>query len=643
MRLWRNGSRRGALSRLLLRNAFVGGSFLSVIHSDNLDSSVGQLRESGGILWDDGVARLPLELGSSSVVRERELFTGEERAGRRGLREEEAVVHSDKETQATVLSKTVAACLFGFLFVNMALLYLVHWKDADIRVQVYKMVCVTISIFCAVLLNQAIEVFLLEQVIPTPFPRGFGVKVTEPIEIAVGLGVTLFMFASISFLCFRFREQKTYLYAIKNIVGHLCAFAAIFCFGKLQQAEWLLPGFHPIIRMSLVFFMAQFLLFVSRLSSIRVRDSWGKGVASEGFQEALPSSPSVVTVEPAGEPAVEPESGPDSSPLASPREETPCIPEIRPGDKSPARSSMTTRQILLEMEEEESQETVGNWTDAAEEGEDEAWVVSATFLTNQIICYAIMGEIPGIEGDQVQHTQSEVNRLWYFVVLFLFCSGIMTCVRVNTVGMKDAWALRITRNWQMMAAISMMWCLFRIGDWQTQIWTDYNKPLAHPIGAFAMSMLSVCVIVLLDAVADKLPSCLRLLQPKPIGVGTVVVCENEASQKSMADQEKEEKIVRGTTAVELTLRTLINGFGVLVGLSWEKAFNSSLITIVTGFADEHHRVLPICTLSLALVAFVLPAWRKFIVPKALKTEAEHKKDIMQENARLDENIFLGIC
>ena len=89
---------------------------------------------------------------------------------------------------------------------------------------------------------------------------------------------------------------------------------------------------------------------------------------------------------------------------------------------------------------------------------------------------------------------------------------------------------------------------------------------------------------------------------------------------------------------ENVLRTLIQGFGLLVGLSWDKAFDVAEFGIVFGFENTLTKrpVISRIVLGLSLVAFVLPAWIWYVVPLAQMSEAEIEaiidEEIMREEA-----------
>lgn len=89
---------------------------------------------------------------------------------------------------------------------------------------------------------------------------------------------------------------------------------------------------------------------------------------------------------------------------------------------------------------------------------------------------------------------------------------------------------------------------------------------------------------------------------------------------------------------EAVLRRLITGLGLLVGLSWDKAFDVAELGIVYGFENSFARrpVISRVALALGLVAFILPAWVWYIVPYAQMSEARWIELIIREREAVGE-------
>merc|ERR1719160_72482 len=73
---------------------------------------------------------------------------------------------------------------------------------------------------------------------------------------------------------------------------------------------------------------------------------------------------------------------------------------------------------------------------------------------------------------------------------------------------------------------------------------------------------------------------------------------------------------------EKALRHLMDALGLLMGLTWEAAFDQAAETTEERFAADNLRkriVLKICV-AVGLCTVVLPAWRWYILPKVQESE-----------------------
>eukprot|EP00929_Paragymnodinium_shiwhaense_P087133 TRINITY_DN47419_c0_g1_i1.p1 TRINITY_DN47419_c0_g1~~TRINITY_DN47419_c0_g1_i1.p1 ORF type:complete len:578 (-),score=147.00 TRINITY_DN47419_c0_g1_i1:53-1786(-) len=519
---------------------------------------------------EEGVAREPGE-------GHEETDGGEEEEGGEPAGEEEEMTLKEEMAHAhvTKLTWTVSVMIFGFLFVNMALLYLVNWRDADIRAQLYKMIAVTISIFCAVLLNSAMLTFLFEQFLPSPFPRGLALG---PVPPWLKISLTFIIFAAMMwvmdygiYLC---RDRHAVVFGIKSIVCHLTAFAAIHCFAELQMEEEWLPEYKNC-KVGGVAFLAWLVFTTLRSLFFQLRKLWQR--------QANPHAAASASF---GRSAYQQMSGLGDEDIADSES-----PEAAPKKRMSFKRAHAHEDF---------------WTEQAEEGEDEATAIAVTFLVNQWFCYLITGHIPELEGDEFRPTTVQLRMLFCVAVGAALFVTVMSVASAKYVPLLGHNAIgRFFLNVDFAGAVIMAWSLFRYTDWWTHELTDYNKPLAHALNAFIVSAGAILGILVLDAIADKIPKLLG---------------------RNSGDVPAE--------AVEKAVRTIIDGLGVLVGLCWEKCFSTSLLTIVEGNARlRSHFVISVGALSMLLVAFVLPAWAWYIVPKALKQGADHEKDIAAEAER----------
>jgi len=108
------------------------------------------------------------------------------------------------------------------------------------------MINTTISIFAAVMMNASVFALICEQIIPSPFPRGFNLQAVKDehkdpnhaMYFIIGFFVVLFNFFVINWLCWKKKNNHHTLFGIESITGHLCAFSGIYCFGNLMELHW---------------------------------------------------------------------------------------------------------------------------------------------------------------------------------------------------------------------------------------------------------------------------------------------------------------------------------------------------------------------------------------------------------------------
>lgn len=196
--------------------------------------------------------------------------------------------HGGHHVVADDTTFTVSVMLFMFLTVDMVLLYFVNFPDPNIRQFSWSMLSTTISIFCAVLLNNAAGSFFLEQLLPSPFPRGFGMKVGHRENIVVASGLFVFCFTMLSVSGYVARHDHKYRFAVQGIGGHITGFAFIAAGGHWQ--EIFEEDLIYVVLITLCFFCVA---AVARVISLKVRQSLEPGNAhwteevTEGEDEAF--------------------------------------------------------------------------------------------------------------------------------------------------------------------------------------------------------------------------------------------------------------------------------------------------------------------------------------------------------------------
>lgn len=477
------------------------------------------------------------------------------------------------------ISFTVSVMLFMFLCVDMVLLYFVNSTDANIRQFAWSMLGTTISIFCAVLLNEAVRSFFLEQILPSPFPRGFNIHVGHREHILVASFVFTCCFTTLSFAGWLLHDNHRYLFAVKGIGGHITGFAFIAAGGHWQEV--CSENFGVVALVTLSFF------FVAAL--LRVCSFWAR-----------------------------------------------------------SRYAPTPENLRGSADADE-------WTEMVVEGEDEAFALAIGFLVTQVILFNITGILQPMHGVTKNHTMEEVHHLFAWVLVFVVVLVILSWSRSQlnkereSIEVGGCTAERVVSFSQHLSAFIASWLLLKAFEWMMSI-VFKNMALGMMVNAFVVTLISIFAILILDRWADKLQKD-EVDQPteNPVVAG---VDEEEqpsytrdnsgASRGSREGSRHLHSTVVGVAQMfhgealdksnhARALRTIMEAFSFLTGLSWEKAFDSANATLVVGVPSfSHHRVLSKVGISVSLVCLVLPAWLWYVVPKAMKGWKWHRDNINKE-------------
>lgn len=480
--------------------------------------------------------------------------------------EHEAVHGEEGEShEVTPLMFTVAVLLASFLFANVGLLYLVNYPDEDIRSAIYNMISSSMSIFIAVTLNAGLFSFFLEQIIPSPWPRGFHIPVTHTLEFLVGLVIFIATFSFVNVFGWVWRDDETKLYACAVIGGHITAFAGITTLGTLQVQAGRSPNFMQHHHYAVVL-AAWVVLVVLRTLSQATRNYFAGALVD------------------------------DYSPVGQhrqPRDPNSCHPHHE-----------------------------DHWRAEVCEAEDEASSLILSFLINQLGIWKITGRMMPLHGeeDASLHTESEISEM------ACFGAGAMLLLGVSSVAAKIVPALprlggnapmsfqsRLFTGFQMLCAMSMSWFALDVGFWVMQRVLHGTLldsfAMAQVVNALGLTAASILCIIVLDRIADRW------------------------QEKSQVDGSDEEKAYEH---LERAFRKVIEAFGLLVGLVWEKASDAAIEIIVEGNSHLAHHPVISKIMAFFLVSLLLfRAWLQFIVPLATKSKEQHKTamqlDVLQRS------------
>eukprot|EP00929_Paragymnodinium_shiwhaense_P121025 TRINITY_DN9314_c0_g1_i1.p1 TRINITY_DN9314_c0_g1~~TRINITY_DN9314_c0_g1_i1.p1 ORF type:complete len:692 (+),score=145.52 TRINITY_DN9314_c0_g1_i1:116-2191(+) len=527
------------------------------------------------------------------------------------------------EGAVTKTTVTVSLLLFGFLVFDMVLLHLVNYNDANVRSYIYKMISSTISIFCAVNFNEALTCSI-DQLLYAPRPWGLGFEdLGGPCRFAVEMVIFALTFVLLNVLCYHFRFDNTRLHAVQVIGGHIVAFSGIATFGRLQLLQ---PTSLLWVVGAAAF--AGVLCIVFRLASMCLR------------------------MKAAGEQTV--------------------ISAIGLLDGEARHSTVKTDLVL-----EHGHSVPHDWRHSICSAEDEATAIITSFLAQQVVGLLIAGRLSPLEletGKSVQHTFTEVQKLFYCALIFSLLLCITTYCRASLdrgqLVDPTSMNVRLTNGTQNFLAMTMSWSLFFMSDAQMSLVLQKHEHLTEVATAFVVSGLAVLGVIILDFFADNVHANDKADDKRTGHFGTVyrvhsrmdnpdmmmmramasqesllsttgdlsahvqvMITEHSADLQNFGDEEDDldDDYLRAslptldTSHLEKALRAVIGAFGLLVGLAWEKAFHASGEAIIEGVpAVRGHIVVGKFCMAAVLVMLVLPGWQAFIVPMAQKHWQEHE-------------------
>lgn len=553
--------------------------------------------------------------------------------------------HGEEDEEVNPVTVTTSFLLMLFIAFDMCLLYLVNYNDANIRSYSYKMISTTISIFCAVLFNQALFAFIFKQLLASPWhtetgiPRGLGIEVKPWHKLVVGLVVFSLAWTMLNWMCWKHRRNESTVYAARSLGGHISAWAAIITFRNCmslflpEKAEtedaaeaeaahtgvcWSLVGVWSVA--------ALFMVFAS-WCSMSVRRKY------TGLRHGV----------------------------------------SRRGSVSP-----------MTPEQEDRNREKKYWRVSICEGEDDATALVLSFVVLQVSIYWITGALPPLGSIGGTHPLAqELSLLWLTGLFFVVLLALTFIIIFKEEEIEKSYiAERLMSGSQSFMAMCMAWSLLRMGDWHMRKWMT-QKEMAQVVNASVMSAFSVICIIFLDKIADAYAperqtrqeytrimtdyqentnttsrnskdtstepgdsTTLTALVDSPGRRGSLLnpnVPELPsmherlsalilARPNEMLDVNDMFEKLTDNTSLEKALRTIIDGFGLLVGLAWDKAFDAADEAIVEGTHGLHeHVVIAKMAIAALLVLFVIPAWKWYIVPKACMHWTVHEEIIQRES------------
>eukprot|EP00927_Polykrikos_kofoidii_P066659 TRINITY_DN62214_c0_g1_i1.p1 TRINITY_DN62214_c0_g1~~TRINITY_DN62214_c0_g1_i1.p1 ORF type:complete len:620 (+),score=96.90 TRINITY_DN62214_c0_g1_i1:108-1967(+) len=248
--------------------------------------------------------------------------------------------------------------------------------------------------------------------------------------------------------------------------------------------------------------------------------------------------------------------------------------------------SMSDDEIVDEYEKE--------WDVQTEEAENDVAGLSLSFLTVQALRFAITSHLPNVEGLEPHelaknHGVFDIVLVFAFGAVFAIVSIVVLREYERTPKEREKWC-RLLLIFNNLFTFANAWCFFYASKMSVcSLNFTSEESLIQVVLALFLSAVSFMFIFFLDAIQDN---------------------------HILGEQ--------ADTAVEL----MIQGLAVLVGFSWEQAFDVAVV-VVSASSGNVPPALSRLLMSILLVLVVFPAWRMHI----LKTEQDLNNEITADGLK----------
>jgi len=220
-----------------------------------------------------------------------------------------------------------------------------------------------------------------------------------------------------------------------------------------------------------------------------------------------------------------------------------------------------------------------------EEAENDISALSMSFLTVQVVRFAITGVLPNVEGleePELPHRSMHIALLFGIGCFFAILSIGMVLVKSKQ-GDSESPLARFTSIVLNGCAMCFAWCMI----WGTR-WVFVKHPIfpihtmmGHVILCLALSALSCLAVFGLDKVDDM----------------------HKGSEDSRT----------GAQAIQV----IVNAIAILVGFSWEQTFDHGVVAVAS--QTDHPETVKI-VMGLCITAVIMPMWRRQILMKSMQLQ-----------------------
>lgn len=246
-------------------------------------------------------------------------------------------------------------------------------------------------------------------------------------------------------------------------------------------------------------------------------------------------------------------------------------------DRARAESERTRRGI----------KQVDMWSDEVFEAEVDISSLSLSFLVVQVIRFSLTGVLPhqdGIEVPEEPHSLKAIILLYGIGVAFLVVALLLIMRRAHaTEGSEESMQSRIKLVCLNSAAMGFAWCVL----WATR-WACVVAPMIN-----VESIYGRVLIALLLSVS---------------GCAAVFVLDR------IDDMHRGRAISRTNSQIQAqAISVLVNALGILIGFSWEHSFHGG-VEAVASLSTGHREAFNFAG-GLIIVFIMTPMWRRFILTK----------------------------
>ncbi|CAE7254666.1 hypothetical protein AK812_SmicGene5798 [Symbiodinium microadriaticum] len=468
--------------------------------------------------------------------------------------------------------------MFFFVLTMMALLYFAHSQNKHMQNAVYELMCTTVSIFATNTVTVAVHGVLIEQLWMGKYP-GLNQKAGPIVQAKIYGILSILCFLGSNWIIYRFREKEHEYTALGQLSSHMTGFTLIQAIGRLQ---WSVreDGWKCCLVLPWTAILLRGMLFVGeRLRAQCVGDEevyweyqagddeWHKFPVATSrelesrFMDSSDSESEVVFSIPVSDPADPRQKVEVSLPNANAICESPHGEMFPEGDGSDL--SCAAWKVRRECP----------WLDFAREIFIEGAALVMGFLVMQTILLFHTGYLHSVEG------LLQKPKDWDWVLT----------------GKVLGWSL-VFGSFVPVVAASSAWIPARF------------LPDAELLRESCSSALAWCLV----------RGAALFVRPHCSIMDTYIVVAFPLTWLAFVVTGFVYSIPSGDTKSTMVPHSIANAFGIVVGLAWDKAFESLAVHMTSGWYG-HYVVSKVC-LAGAVILTILPGWYWYLVPHTLRSQ-----------------------